>query len=426
MKEEFLCFIWRYQYFEKLNLTTEQGDKITVLDPGEANSHAGPDFSNARIRIGTASWAGQVEIHIRASDWYRHSHQNDPTYDQVILHVVWSSDRQVLTSNGREIPVLVLKHRVSESLLLEHRKLNGSGYNIPCEILSRKVNQEVVHNMWLKTMQQRLTRKSTEVIDLLLSHNGDWDQVTYLMFGRNFGFHINSEAFSMLVRSVPLSIARKIRSGLLQLEALYFGQAGLLQSVRGDNYYRKLQAEYEYLGKKFALPRPVLKRSMWKYLRLRPPNFPGLRIAQFAAFIHREGYRFSGVRELNTPKYDAIIDLTPSAYWHSHYTFGRSGGSGGNFGRSSCENLLVNTVVPLLVGYAKHTGQSNYMTKAQDLLINLPPEHNRIVAYWKANGFKVSSAWDSQALIELNNQYCRNKKCLDCEIGRTLLTTVPA
>jgi hypothetical protein len=339
--------------------------------------------------------------------------------------VVWSNDRKVLTSNGREIPVLVLKHRVSESLLVEQRKLNGSGYNIPCEILSRRVKDEVVHKMWKKTIEQRLARKSANVIDLLLGHNGDWDQVTYLMFGRNFGFHINNEPFSMLVRSVPLSLARKIRWSLLQLEALYFGQAGLLGSVTGDKYYKQLQAEYEYLGNKFSLPAPILKKSMWKYLRLIPPNFPGLRIAQFASFMHREGYRFSGVRELNTPKYDAIIDLKPSAYWHSHYAFGRTGGSGGNFGRSSGENLLVNTVVPLLSGYAKHTGQSGYMNKAQELLRDLPAEHNRIVAYWKANGFKVSSAWDSQALIELNNRYCRNKKCLYCEIGRTLLTTGP-
>jgi len=424
MKEEFLSFIWRNQYFNKRNLRTEQGESINVADPGEHNTHSGPDFTNARLSIGDTNWAGQVEIHIRSSDWYRHNHHIDPAYDQVILHVVWLND-QTVCSNGREVPVLVLKNRVGESMLLAQRKLCGSVHYIPCEVTPAVINRKVVHDMLQRTIHQRLARKSAGTLDLLLRNNGDWDQVTYLMFGKSFGFHVNNEAFSMLVRSVPLSIARKIRSSLFQLEALYFGQAGLLGSVTGDHYYKKLQAEYGYLRNKYVLPAAILKGGMWKYLRLRPSNFPGLRIAQFASFMHLEGFRFSGVRELRTPGYQVLNGLSPSDYWHTHYAFGKKGGSGGSFGNSSCENLLINTAVPLLAAYAMHTGQSAYREQAEELLKSIPAEHNRILAYWKDSGFKVSSAWDSQALIELSNKFCKYKKCLDCEIGRTLLKASP-
>lgn len=421
MKEEFLNYIWQYQYFKKDHLRSYQGDPVTIMDPGQLNSHAGPDFSHARIKIRDTEWAGQVEIHIKSSDWFLHNHHNDPSYDQVILHVVWSNNRPAVTCSGRVIPTLVLKDRVSDSMLLKHRTLISSSHHIPCNPLSAEMDKGVLDNMLHRTIRQRLARKSTEILELLRKNEGDWDQVTYIMFGRNFGFHVNGSAFASLVAMVPLSIVRRVRSSLLNLEALFFGQAGFLGKVSGDSYYLQLQLEYEYLKYKYNLVSRVFKRSVWRYLRLRPSNFPALRIAQFASLMQQEGYRFSGIRELKAGN-PMLHQLQPSSYWQTHYDFGKVGGSGGRLGKSSRENLLINTAVPLLVAYAEFSGNTEFHIKAMEILRNLPSEHNRILSYWKDTGFEVSSAYDSQALIELNNEYCTQKKCLGCEIGKSLLT----
>ncbi len=421
MKEAFLSFIWKHQYFDKYHLKTEQGDKLQILDPGHSNPNSGPDFSEARVRIADTEWIGLVEIHVKSSDWFLHKHHLDPSYDQVILHVVWNANQSVSTTDGRLIATLVLNHRVASSLILNQRRLEMSATRVPCDRFNRHIDPESLQNMMDRTIKQRLERKSTDILKMLGSYHGDWDQVTYLVFGKNFGFYINSEAFLSLVGSVPLSITRKISTNLFQLEAIYYGQAGLLETITGDAYFRELQSEYRFLQKKFSLASTVLRRRMWKYLRLRPSNFPTIRIAQFAVFMQQGGYQFSKIRDLDHGYGNLFKELVPSDYWKHHYDFGKIGGSGGSLGRSSCNNLVINSIVPLLWAYAIYTAEPRYCRLALSLLKQIPCEQNHILSYWKENGFKLSSALDSQALLELNNQYCSYKNCLNCEVGVSLL-----
>ena len=421
MKEEFLSFIWRHQYFDKTGLSTEQGDKLQVLDPGAVNGNAGPDFSQARISIDGTEWIGSVEIHVRSSDWYLHHHHLDPNYDQVILHVVWTNNKIVRNFRGVEIPTLTLDNRVARSLLINHQKLDYSSAKIPCEPLSAHIDKQILRKMMDKTFKERMERRTSNIMELIRKNSGDWDQVSYLLFGRNFGFHVNSTPFSMLVQSIPLAIVRKVASNIFQLEALFFGRAGLLGLTMNDSYYCRLQSEYQFLTNKYSLPSAILSGRLWKYLRLRPSNFPALRIAQFASFVHLKGYRFSQIRELRDVKYYFLNRLKPSSYWRSHYDFGKSGGSGGTLGKSSCHNLLINTAVPLLMAYAKFCSQPELHQQALQLISQLPPEHNGSLVYWKDTRIGLTSAVDTQALLELYNQYCLQKNCLNCEVGSSLL-----
>lgn len=423
MKEEFLIFIWKHQYFHKRQLATYRGEVLQLLSPGQINTNSGPDFSYARINIGGTDWAGPVEIHVRSSDWYLHKHHKDPMYNQVVLHVVWVNNAIAKTNEGREIPTLELKDRVEKELIFKHQKLRKDNSKVPCEQQSKAILHTSFQKMLDQTIGQRLKRKSQEVITLLKGNNHNWDQVTYLVLGKNFGFHVNTVAFETLVGIVPLLIVRKMRSSIFQLESLYFGQAGYLQRVTGDAYYLKLQREYEFLKKKYSFRPGIMKKEAWKYLRLRPSNFPSLRIAQFVSLMQLEGYRFSNIRETVASNQFTNMTIRPSSYWDDHYDFGKKWATGRSvLGKSSRENLVINTIVPLLVAYSHYTGRLEYQAQAIELLNQVSPEQNHIVRYWKDKGFGVSSAYYSQALIELNNQYCNLRKCLDCSIGRSLLT----
>jgi len=422
MKEEFLNYIWQRQYFDKTELTTEQGQLLKILSPGVLNTQAGPDFNQARILLDNQVWVGAVEIHIKSADWFLHQHYQDTAYDQVILHVVWIQNQEVQSTRGRSIPTLVLKTRVCDTLVQKHEYLQSSCLKIPCELLSPRIDREQLQNMLDQTIKQRLLRKSAGLLDLLQRYNYDWDQVAYLSYGKSFGYQINSEAFDLLVRGVPLSIVRKIRSSLFRLEALYFGQAGLLNREYPDGYYRRLQSEYRYLVGAYQLSASVIKPTMWKFLRLRPANFPSVRIAQFAAFMQAEMFLFSHIREAQ--EFNSLLNGSwqVSDYWQQHYYFGKQGGNGGKFGKFSQNHLMINTVVPLLAAYGTYTNRPEYLKIALDLLAKIPVEQNHIITYWKDLGFKVSSARDSQALLELYHQYCSVKRCLECEIGKSLMT----
>ena len=422
MKEEFLGFIWKNQYFNKHKLETSHGEPLQVIHPGILNHDAGPDFSQARIKIGNTEWVGAVEIHIKSSEWWHHKHHLDRSYDQVILHVVWTNNRQVGTIDGRSIPTLELKHRVDEQLLLNQQRLSSSRTVVPCHGLIRSIPAGILTEMMSTAIEQRVKRKAHEVIELLNLYHQDWDQLTYIMLGKSFGFNINAAAFEHLTTRVPLSVVRKIRYSLFQIESLYFGQAGFLEKVSGFQYYRKLQKEYFYLKKKFSLPAPV-RTEMWKFLRVRPSNFPLLRIAQLASLVQQGYFNFSDIRECpDISKFTSLV-IYPSDYWKHHYHFGKpSKVPGGKLGRSSLENLAINVITPVLAGYGLHTGQSRFFSQVLHLLEQLPAEKNQLIANWKDWGFGVSSAFDSQALIELNNHFCTRKKCLDCQVGQHILT----
>ncbi len=425
MKEDFLSFIWKFQYFDKKQLKTTNGGLLQILNPGTLNTNSGPDFSNAHVKVGGMLLAGPVEIHVRASDWNLHRHHHDPAYDQVVLHVVWVNNKTVKTSSNQEMLTLELKDRVKKELLFKYLKSGTSNAKIPCEGQLDRISSSSYNKMLDQAIQERIRRKSQEIITLLKRYSYDWDLVSYLVLGRNFGFHINTVAFETLVAIVPLSIVRKIRPNLFQLESLFFGQAGFLQRITGDRYYRRLQKEYEFLEKKYCFRSTMMKKEMWKYLRLRPSNFPSLRIAQFASIMHHQDFRFSDIRESATADIFRNLVVQTSPYWNHHYDFGKKweGGSS-SLGKSSRENLIINTAVPMLVAYAVHTGQSDCHVRAIGWMKDTPPEHNHMITYWKDKGFEVPSAYHSQAIIELNTQYCNLRKCLGCAMGQSLLAGI--
>ena len=418
-----LYYIWENQYFDKKGLYTYQGQSIQVIHPGVRNINSGPDFSDAQIKIGSTVWAGAVEIHVKSSDWKAHGHHFDKAYDQVILHVVWVNNLEVQSSSGMPIPALELCHITDKQLLLGYSLFLENANSIPCARLLSSVPHQVFKDMLDATFQARIHKGAIQT-GHLYQKSQDWEQVSYLMLGKSFGFKINAEAFLTLVKLVPLNIIRKLRFNLFQLEAMYFGQSGLLTRINGDQYFQQLEREFNYLTQKYKLSPTTLKREVWKFHRLRPGNSPVLRIAQFASTMQQQYFTFSDIRENTHAGCYQSLKIHPSDYWRSHYDFGKSGSvsSDGKLGISSIENLVINTVVPVLSGYAYRTKQVKYLDRAIQIARRLKPEKNRIVTDWKDLGFGVSSAYGSQALIELNNCYCKSHKCLDCKVGQWILS----
>lgn len=423
MQESFLHYIWQRQYFDKQDLITTEGEVLQILHPGYPNFQAGPDFSNSRIKLKGMEWMGMVEIHVKSSDWQRHQHHIDPAYQQIILHVVWEQQHPVLRENGAIIPTLELKRRINPQLLWRHQNLRRSSSRIPCHHQLHKGHLALVKPMMHQALIERLTHKAHFVEDILRQYDSDWDATTYRILGRNFGFKKNAEAFEQLVKAVPLSIVRKLGPNLLHLEAVLFGQAGLLQDSSSHKYFRLLQREYAYILRKFPNMPGSLPPGRWKFLRMRPANFPTRRIAQFAALMHRQGYRFSWFREIQWPRdSEQLTTITCSQYWQNHYHFGKeASGRLSGLGQSSAVGIMINTAVPLLMTYASYLGKPWDSGSAMALLKQLPPEQNAITSYWKAKGFGVTSAYHSQALLALNDYYCQVKKCLHCSVGISLV-----
>ena len=428
MQEDFLHYIWRLQYFDKKDLMTAQGDALQVDHPGTHNEHAGPDFLNSKIALNDVSWHGHVEIHINASDWYAHQHQRDNAYHNVVLHVVWNHDRDVTQQDGTTMPTLILKDRVPAKLHQQYLKLIHTKTTIPCASQLPQVDQMIRASMLDKALFQRLTHKNNLVYRLLQDNKGDWESTAYHLLGYNFGFKVNSNAFLDLVRQIPLKVLAKCTSSLEQLEALLLGQANLLptQSMDQDTYLQALHKEYQYLVHKHQLPASKMTNSQWKFFRLRPANFPTLRIAQFAQLVHQYPSIFDLLVNTPTKILYKQLAVKQSAYWQKHYQWGSlSKTKISGLGKASIENILINTVVPLLVAYGKAKDEQDYVDRAVAILQHLPAEYNKITRHWEELGIKVKSAFDSQALIELFNNFCTQKKCLNCNIGASLLKNTP-
>lgn len=430
MPESFLYFIWQYQYFSRINLTTTDGERIQVIHPGFRNHNAGPDFTNARLLISDVEWVGTVEMHTRTSDWLVHRHQYDQAYDNVILHIVWQDDtpitgRRVERMNGTPLPTLELSGRTEPVLLERYQLLATSADSIPCAGHFRSVSPLRITSMLDKAMLQRLERKAVIVRDLFDSTGGDWEETAYRLLAVTMGFKINADPMGQLSRSVPLKVLLKHRDNLVQVESLLFGAAGLMDEVekQSDKYTGILEREYRFLAAKYSLTDKQMPAHIWKWGRLRPANFPTLRIAQLACLITRNASLFS----LFAGTTDAemlleALQVTPSAYWQSHYRFGKkSEKTVPTLGKSSAVSIIVNTVVPLLAAYAHHRGQPAYIDRAVSLLEQLPPEKNNLTENWNTLGLGIRTAFDSQAAIELYNEFCTVKKCLNCQIGAGLL-----
>ena len=426
MREDFYHYVWQHQYFDKADLRTAAGEEIQVLKPGHRNADAGPDFLNARLRVGDVEWNGAVEIHLRASDWTRHNHQTDPKYDQVILHVVGQYDADVARTNGSLIPALALQARVAPELLARYQALMEApaAAPLPCAPLLHLVPEITRTMMVERTLLERVERKADDIMTLHQHLGQDWEATAYHALMAAFGFQKNSEPLARLAKALPLNVLRRHRHDQRQLEALLFGQAGFLvenEETAADDYIRDLRQEYEFLRHKYQLSETALAVHEWNYLRLRPANFPPVRLGQLAGLLHARPALFDAL--LTAQSVAALSEFFQASapeYWRTHFRPGRAGKVPG-LGKSSIELLITNVVVPLRVAYARHVGQPELVESTVALLSVLPAEHNQYTDVYEALGFAHRSAADSQGLLALHKSYCAPRRCLHCTIGSRLV-----
>lgn len=413
--EKLLQYIWQFQYFNKSELQTAAGEKLQILFPGKLNNHQGPDFTNAQIKIDTTILAGSVELHLKASQWNEHGHGKDPNYKNVVLHVVFENDLP-----QSSIPVLELQSRISNLLLEKYAALMNSSGFIPCANSVREI-KEITWLSWKeRLLAERLTRKSAMVFQFLEQNNAHWEESFWWMLARNFGMKTNSEAFEAIARSVPVNILARHKNQIHQLEALLLGQAGLLQQACKEEYPKLLQKEYNFLKKKYSL-NPI--HIPVHFLRMRPVNFPTIRLAQLAALVQNSAHLFSKVLEAESLSgVKKLFEVTANDYWHYHYRFDESSSFKKKIiGKAMIENLVINTLVPVLFAYGLHHKEEKYKSRAVLWLEQISPEENSITTAFTQLKLDNSSAFDSQAYIELKTQYCDQKHCLKCAIGTALL-----
>jgi hypothetical protein len=425
MQESFLHFVWQYRLYQP-GLRTTDGLEVEVISPGLLNRDAGPDFSNARVKIDGTLWAGNVEIHVKSSDWYHHNHQNDAAYGNIILHVVFEHDAKVAGLNDIIIPEVELKGIILEDIYKKYFYYLNNRNWIPCEKDLHHVKPITMKSWMERLFVERLERK-TENLKRLLHHNGNsLTETFYQVLAANFGFKTNKEPFALLSRLLSLSILQKHKNSLFQIEALLFGCAGLLQDDFEDDYPNQLKTEFRFLQKKYQLSH--MEPHLWKFLRLRPVNFPTIRIAQFAALIHKSVNLLSKIVEaVNVKELRSFFDVSASEYWNSHYNFDKPAKNQvKNLGASAVDVIILNSVAQMLFFYSKIKGLPEFQDKAISHLLEMKPENNSIVSGWHSLGVKAENAFESQALIELKNSYCKQKKCLQCNIGTKLLRTAGA
>ena len=421
MQEDFLHYIWKYKKFNALNLQTTQQHAISIVNAGFHNHNAGPDFFNAQLKINNQLWAGNVEIHIKSSDWYVHNHETDIAYDNVILHVVWEHDTEVFRKDNSQIPTLELKDIVSQTALQSYNKLFAKTQKwINCEKDFAEVDDFTFKN-WLERLYfERLERKSLEIEELLKQSANNWEAVLFKLLSKNFGLKVNGEAFLSLANSFDFSVIRKNQSKLMSLEALFFGQLGLLDNDVQDAYFLELKNEYHFLSNKFKLLQEGV--SPLQFFRLRPPNFPTIRLSQLANLYHENQNLFSNVIEANS-----LIDLyklftvRTSQFWETHFTFNKTAKQSiKKTTKAFIDLLLINTIIPLKFSYAKHQGKT-INEEIVMLMHQLDSEKNSIIEKFNSLKMVSNSALHSQALLQLKNEYCNKNKCLQCAVGNSLL-----
>ncbi len=428
MTEKFLYYIWQFQYFNKQNLQTLEGESLNILRIGLQNTDAGADFQQAQIEINAKLWAGSIEIHITNTDWNIHKHHINKQYNNVILHVVWTQETNKIAyrEDGSVIPTLVLSDRVSPLLIDKYSQFINQKQLIPCQSYFKDIDKLKILSMLDNVLVQRLQRKAQIITDLLAENTGDWEETTYQILSQSFGFKVNSEAFLALAKSLPIKILLKHAHDLLDIEALVFGQSGLLTAMENankevDEYSKELIKRYIYLKYKYNLT--SLEAERWKFLRMRPTNFPTIRLAQFSMLIHQilqaQQNFFTNFIYANTAKeLQKILEISASDYWHMHYNFSKiSTKKIGNLGVDSVNILIINTIAPLLTAYSLQKDNDIYIEKAIKILEQLPAETNKITELWEDVGLITKNAFDAQASIELYNEFCTKKRCLSCRIG---------
>ncbi|SHJ81932.1 Protein of unknown function [Tangfeifania diversioriginum] len=423
--EEFIHFIWENRLFHNKSLKTQSGEKVEIIQTGRRNTNAGPDFFNAQVKIDDTLWAGNIEIHKKASDWEKHNHSSNKAYENVILHVVEEADKSTFRMNGTQIPTLVITW--PEQFTRNYRKLLDSKSWIACQEQFHQVDPVLLRLGFNRLMIERLENKTGEIEKRLIENKNNWNETFYQMLARMFGFKVNAVPFELLAKAVPMQILAKHKSNLFQLEALLFGTSGLLhEELIGDEYFIKLRDEYSFLYKKYNLK--TVEPHLWKFMRLRPVNFPTIRIAQLAHLIQKSQGLFSKIIETdNLPGLKNLFEVKASDYWDSHYRFNKNTtrSQPKELGETSINTLIINVVAPFLFVYGEKQNQEHLKNRALDFLEQLPAEKNSIVKNWEVLGIQPRSAFETQALIELKTHYCEPKKCLNCQIGNKLVKTTP-
>jgi len=420
MNEEFLHYLWKFRLLN-LETRTVSGDPVVILNPGDHNKDGGPDFINARVRIGETIWAGNVEIHVVSSDWFRHGHHNDKGYDNIILHVVYQHDPKPDPHPVLTIPTLEVIDQFPLHIKDRYDLLMRNQLWIPCINLLDLTYQSDL-TLWTASLAlERIILKCEEIRRFWELCGHDWEETFYRFLATNFGFRINGLSFELMAKSLPLKVIKRHAGNIIQLEALLFGQAGLLDSDFNDPYPVLLASEYRFFKNKYRLA-PVTG-TVWKFLRLRPSNFPTIRISQFAAFIQSAGGRFFQLLDSSSfAEIQTWFDLLASPYWDDHYIFDRLSPKRVKImGQSSRALLIINGIVPFLFFLGLEKGMANYREKAINLLESLSGESNSEIHRWKKAGMETDNALKTQALIQLKRTYCDRKRCLECRLGKRIL-----
>ncbi|MDR0365083.1 MAG: DUF2851 family protein [Bacteroidales bacterium] len=424
MSEQFLYYLWQNRLICG-DLTLTDMRKVEILYPGSRNSGAGPDFFNARIKIERTEWAGNVEMHLRSSDWELHKHHQDKNYDNVILHVVLEDDQPVSYSNGEPIPTLVCQNNFDVDMLESYERMIANRHFVPCAGAIAHCDDFVMMS-WLENIAaERLIMRQKEIEKVLEYTQNDWNRAYYVRLCRNFGFKVNAEPFELLETILPLQVLLKNNADIDDIEALVFGAAGFLEKNHNDEYPRQLRNNFLFFKRKYEIN--PMEAHLWKFMRVYPGNFPTIRLSQFAQVAALNGIQFSnilGAKDIREIKSYFRVSTTP--YWETHYQFDKTSWKRDKkLGNESINLLLINTILPFVFAYGRLREELSFCEKAIELFQQLPPENNYIIRKWKEIGVKAQNAMESQALLHLKEKYCNTKRCLQCRIGDYLLRVSP-
>ncbi len=421
MNEDFLHYVWLYKMFSKVDFKTTDNEHLSIIKSGLHNKNAGPDFLNAQLKIDGQTWIGNVEIHLKASDWYMHNHEKDLNYDAVILHVVWENDVAIYMKNNKPIPTLVLKNFIDETVLNKYKNLFLAPTTwLPCKNAISTVDKFIFNNWKERLFFDRLERKSEEINTLLQQENNNFEAVLFQLLIKNFGLKVNGNSFLRLAQSVDYSVIKKLSFHTNQLAALLFGQAGFLEEETEDKYQKELRKEYDYLKHKFKLNH--IPKNEFSFFRMRPNNFPTIRIAQLVALFHKHQNLFSKLIAIdNLEEFYEIFTVVVNPFWQTHYNFDSiSKKSSKKITTSFIDLLIINTIIPLKFLFQKSRGEVHEEFFLV-LLKKMKPEKNSIISKFSEIGVSSKNAFDTQTLLELKNNYCAPKRCLECAIGNIIL-----
>ena len=420
MKEDFLHYVWQFKKFDVLNAKTVQGDAITIINSGQYLQKAGPDFFNAQLTIGSQKWAGNVEIHLKSSDWYIHNHEADTAYDNVILHVVWEHDTEVYRQDNTEIPVLELKHYMSKDVLNSYNALAAAKSWIYCEKELENIDSFTFANWKERLFLERLERKAFPVIQLAQATGNDWETVLFSFIAKSFGLNTNGDIFYKIAQSLPFSVVRRESFEFENLEALFFGRAGLLDKDHEDVYFKDLRSRYDYICHKYRLDKVYV--DPLQFFKHRPDNFPTIRLSQLAQLYHKHQNLFSKLTQGGSvEEFYKIFEVQASPYWQTHYAFDKESSKKRKMLTSSFVDLIIiNTIVPFKFAYERNIGKEN-PENLLELLKSIGPEKNAVIDKFMQFKVDVQSAYDTQSLLQLRNEYCAHKRCLQCAVGLELL-----